>query len=61
MIQPYQFVTIFGGGGDSLSNVPGWTNDSLTTRVFATGDSIGNGLANGGDYLIIQSADWIIK
>ena len=56
VIQPYKFVTIFGGGGDSLPNVPGWTNDSLTTRVFATGDSIGNGLANGGDYLVIQSA-----
>jgi hypothetical protein len=56
VIQPYEFVTIFGGGGDSLINIPGWTSDSLTTRVFATGDSIGNGLANGGDYLIIQSA-----
>ena len=56
-INPYEFVTIFGGGGDSLENVPGWTSDSLTTRVFATGDSIGNGLANGGDYVIIQSAN----
>ncbi|MBH10930.1 MAG: hypothetical protein CMG74_11385 [Candidatus Marinimicrobia bacterium] len=55
-LNPYEFVTIFGGGGDSLVNVPGWTSDSLTTRVFATGDSIGNGLANGGDYMIIQSA-----
>jgi len=55
-INPYEFVTIFGGGGDSLENIPGWTADSLTTRVFATGDSVGNGLANGGDYLIIQSA-----
>ncbi len=56
IINPYEFVTIFGGGGDSLENVSGWTADSLTTRVFATGDSIGNGLANGGDYLVIQSA-----
>lgn len=56
MLQPYQFVTIFGGGGDSLMNVPGWDSDSLETRVFATNDSIGNGLANGGDYLVIQSA-----
>jgi len=56
ILNPYEFVTIFGGGGDSLENVPGWTADSLTTRVFATGDSIGNGLANGGDYLVIQSA-----
>lgn len=56
MLQPYEFVTIFGGGGDSLVNVPGWDADSLQTRVFATNDSVGNGLANGGDYLIIQSA-----
>ena len=61
MLQPYEFVTIFGGppdslGGDSLMNVPGWDADSLETRVFSTGGYIGNGLANGGDYLIIQSA-----
>ena len=62
MLQPYEFVTIFGGppdslGGDSLVNVNGWDADSLETRVFSTGGYIGNGLANGGDYLIIQSAN----
>jgi len=54
-LQPYQFVSIFGGG--DVQNVPGYDPDSLVTRVFATGDSVGNGLANGGDYLVVQSAD----
>ena len=53
VLGPYEFLTIFGGG--DVSNVPGYDPDSLKTRVFATGDSIGNGLANSGDYLVVQS------
>ena len=55
ILQPFEFLCIFGGG--DVSNLPGYDADPLLTRVFATGDSIGNGLANGGDYFILQSAD----
>ncbi|HGY55091.1 MAG TPA: T9SS type A sorting domain-containing protein [Caldithrix abyssi] len=55
VLEPYDFLTIFGGG--DVSNVPGYDPDPLKTRVFATGDSIGNGLANSGDYLVVQSPD----
>ena len=55
ILQPFEFLTIFGGG--DVSGLPGFDPDPLQTRVFATGDSVGNGLANGGDYLVLQSAD----
>jgi hypothetical protein len=55
IIKPYEFVSIFGGG--NVSNVPGYNADPLLTRVFATGDSVGNGLANGGDYIVMLSPD----
>ena len=48
------FVVIFGGG--DLTNVPGYDPDPMLTRVFAS-DSVGNGLANGGDYIVITSPD----
>jgi len=55
VIKPYEFVSIFGGG--DVSNVPGYNADPLLTRVFAPGDSVGNGLANGGDYFVMLSPD----
>lgn len=54
-LQPFEFLTIFGGG--DVSNIPGYDVDPLKTRVFATGDSVGNGFANGGDYFVILSPD----
>ena len=53
-LAPRDFVVVFGGG--DLANAPGFDPDPLTTRVFAS-DSVGNGLANGGDFLVIQSPD----
>lgn len=55
IIKPYEFVSIFGGG--DVSNIPGYNSDPLLTRVFATGDSVGNGLANSGDYIVVLSPD----
>lgn len=55
IIKPYEFVSIFGGG--DVSTVPGYNSDPLLTRVFAAGDSVGNGLANGGDYIVVLSPD----
>ena len=55
IIKPYEFVSIFGGG--DVSNVPGYNADPMLTRVFATGDSVGNGLANSGDYFVVLSPD----
>lgn len=54
MLPPGAFVVIFGGG--DLSNAVGYDPDPLVTRVFAS-DSVGNGLANGGDYIIVTSPD----
>ncbi len=55
MFQPFDIITVFGGG--DASSVPGYNSDPMLTRVFVTGDSVGNGLANGGDYFVLQSAD----
>ena len=54
-LPPLHFVTVFGGG--DVSNVPGYDADPLKTRVFAPGDSVGNGLANGGETIVLLSAD----
>ena len=54
-LPPLHFVTVFGGG--DVSNVPGYNADPLQTRVFAPGDSVGNGLANGGETIVLLSAD----
>ena len=50
-----QFVVVFGGG--DVSNVTGYDPDTLKTKVFSSGDSIGNGLSNSGDYVILVSPD----
>ena len=52
---PNQIVVIFGGG--DISNAPGYDPDPLKTRAFSCDSTIGNGLANGGDYAILLSGD----
>ena len=54
MLPPRALLVIFGGG--DVSNVPGYDSDPLLTRAFVS-DSVGNGLANGGDYIVVQSPD----
>ena len=54
MLPPRAFLVIFGGG--DVSNVPGYNVDPLLSRAFVS-DSVGNGLANGGDYIVVQSPD----
>lgn len=54
-LPPRQFVVIFGGG--DVSNVTGYDADPLQTRVFSSPDSVGNGLANGGETIVILSPD----
>ena len=53
VLYAHQFVVVFGGG--NVSKVPGYDPDPLITKVFATDDSIGNGLANSGDYVLLVS------
>ncbi len=52
---PLEIVVIFGGG--DVSSVPGYDPDPLLTRVFQADSMVGNGLANGGEYIVVQSAD----
>ncbi|PAP75367.1 lamin tail domain-containing protein [Rubrivirga marina] len=54
-LAPLEFVVVFGGG--DVSNVPGYDADPTRTRVFAPGDSVGNGLANGGETIVLLSPD----
>ena len=55
MMPPRALLVIFGGG--DVSNVPGYDADPLMTRAFQADSTVGNGFANGGDYIVIQSPD----
>ena len=57
IIQPGNFVTIFGGG--NITGVPGFNVNPLKSRVFISDipDTLGNGLANAGETVIVISAD----
>ncbi len=55
MLPPRAFLVIFGGG--DVSNVPGYDADPLATRAFQADSTVGNGFANGGDYIVVQSPD----
>ena len=54
-LAPLEFVVVFGGG--DVTGVPGYDADPTQTRVFAPGDSVGNGLANGGETIVLLSPD----
>lgn len=54
IVQPKSFVTVFGGG--NVQKVPGYNSDPLKTKVFLTDSvGVGNGLANGGDFVLLLS------
>lgn len=57
VLQPGYFVTIFGGG--NISNVPGFNVNPLKSRVFVSDipDTLGNGIANSGETIVVISAD----
>ena len=55
VLGPREIVVVFGGG--NVSNVPGYSADPLETRVFSADSTIGNGLANGGEAIILLSPD----
>lgn len=55
MLPPRALLVIFGGG--DVSNVPGYDPDPLATRAFQADSTVGNGFANGGDYIVVQSPD----
>ena len=55
MLPPRALLVIFGGG--DVSNVPGYDPDPLVTRAFQADSTVGNGFANGGDYIVVQSPD----
>ncbi|RKY58880.1 MAG: hypothetical protein DRP96_07810 [Candidatus Neomarinimicrobiota bacterium] len=50
---PNQFVTVVGGG--DVSGLPGYDADPLKTAVFSAGGSIGDGLTETGEYIILLS------
>ena len=54
-LPPKHFVVLFGGG--DVSNVPGYDADPMMSRVISLGDSVGNGLANGGEAIVLLSPD----
>ena len=54
-LPPRDIIVVFGGG--DISNVPGYDADSLKTRVFQADSTVGNGLRNGGDILMLLSDD----
>ncbi len=54
-LAPLEFVVVFGGG--DVTGFPGYDADPTKTRVFAPGDSVGNGLANGGETIVLLSPD----
>jgi len=54
-LPPRRIIVVFGGG--DVTNVAGYDPDLLLTRVFSADGKVGNGLANGGEYVIIKSAD----
>jgi Concanavalin A-like lectin/glucanases superfamily/Lamin Tail Domain/Secretion system C-terminal sorting domain len=55
LLPPRRIIVIFGGG--DITNVTGYDPDLLLTRVFSADSTVGNGIANGGEYLVIKSAD----
>ena len=54
-MQPRSFVVVFGGG--DVSGVTGWDPDPLVTRVFSADSTVGNGIANGGEIILLLSDD----
>ena len=54
-VEPRGIIVVFGGG--DVTNVPGYDPDPLMTRVFQADSTVGNGLRNGGDILMLLSDD----
>jgi len=54
-LAPREILVVFGGG--DVSNVPGYDPDLLKTKVFSADSSVGNGLANGGEFILLLSPD----
>jgi hypothetical protein len=55
IMAPRSFLVVFGGG--DVTGVDGYNADPLLTRVFSADGTIGNGLANGGEIVLLHSAD----
>ncbi|MBT6582041.1 MAG: T9SS type A sorting domain-containing protein [Bacteroidetes Order II. Incertae sedis bacterium] len=55
MMAPRSFLVVFGGG--DVTGVDGYDADPLVTRVFSADSTVGNGLANGGEIILLHSAD----
>lgn len=52
-LDPHKFVTVVGGG--DVTGLPGYDADQLKTAVFSAGGSIGDGLSEAGEYIILLS------
>ena len=52
-LEPNKFVTVIGGG--DVSSLPGYDADSLKTALFSAGGSIGDGLSETGEYIVLLS------
>jgi len=56
-IAPGQFVVLFGAVNHTdNANILGYDADILSSQVLAA-DTVGNGIANGGEYVILQAPD----
>ena len=55
VMAPRSFLVVFGGG--DVTGVEGYDADPLVTRVFSADSTVGNGLANGGEIVLLHSAD----
>lgn len=54
-LPPRHLVVVFGGG--DVTGVDGYDADLLATRVFSADSTVGNGIANGGEYVVLKSPD----
>ena len=54
-LPPRHLIVVFGGG--DVTGVDGYDADLLSTRVFSADSTVGNGLANGGEYVVLKSPD----
>ena len=54
-LAPRHLLVVFGGG--DVTGVDGYDPDPLVTRVFSADSTVGNGLANGGEYIVLKSPD----
>ena len=59
VMAPRSFLVVFGGG--DVTGVEGYDADPLVTRVFSADSTVGNGLANGGEIVLLSLSRWLLR